>query len=706
MNAISSAALTFLAAAILTSPLLAQREEFTTPRNGANHGVWRITHEPAIRHWANYHNTQCWSHDGRYLCYTRWAPDRGQFYDGSIEVHVYDAHRDESRLVERGVNPRWARHSNRLFYVRYTPRSSTRPVALVEVRQFDLATGAQSTIAEGAIEELGEPTHDDAWLIGARRFRDRKPEYVTVRIGLGPKPVVEELPQVVGRHLLPNPRHPIFYTKDGHKDEPFGTTRWFYDLDGGNQRMAVPTVQQCHMCWLGNGEFLLLGNGLVRGRRWNQPFPSNVEVLAGISVGDISPCGPSGRYVCSDRYVADLRSGAGWAMIDPLTQICYPAAAGDMSENYDADPKGSPDGTKIAFVTNYDLKDGPLAFLAGSHSADATTLKVDSTDGFPGSGHLMIQEEVLAYASKTPTSFEGITRTVHATQKAALRDRQAVTSFDARLMTDEQWASVPGATPVMRRTMPEGSPLLRQRQTDLHVVVVRRPDRPVLQKADGGVRLVPGEEHFETRGYHLLKDGARITKEPLLPGTTRDLDAGEYRAVAVEWSGLESEPGLPLKLDRAEKLTLLTEVPADFVWTKSRWLVGSTEVPENRAKVAAEAVREVVHRHDGVIRREWHRAGVLTAAHDLDAKGNATRRLAYEGGRLARREYFDAAGVRLSTEHFDSDGYVTESIRDRPGKGGADHWWFDRGMPVRRVIGSEEYHKDGKRWVLKKTGKP
>jgi hypothetical protein len=114
--------------------------------------------------------------------------------------------------------------------------------------------------------------------------------------------------------------------------------------------MAVPTLQQCHMAWLGNGEYLLMGNGLVRGRRWNEPFPSNVEILAGVTVGDISPCGRSGRYACGDSAVADLRSGDGWHFLEPLSMICYPAKAGDQSTNYDADPKGSPDGTKICFV--------------------------------------------------------------------------------------------------------------------------------------------------------------------------------------------------------------------------------------------------------------------------------------------------------------------------------------------------------------------
>ena len=47
-----------------SGPLHAERERFETPDNGRNFGVWRITNDPTVRDWANYHNTQCWSPDG------------------------------------------------------------------------------------------------------------------------------------------------------------------------------------------------------------------------------------------------------------------------------------------------------------------------------------------------------------------------------------------------------------------------------------------------------------------------------------------------------------------------------------------------------------------------------------------------------------------------------------------------------------------
>jgi hypothetical protein len=697
-----------LALLVAGQPGWAAREEFKTPKNGANLGVWRLTNEPAIRHWAEYHNTQCWSHDGRYVAYTRSAPapGLGRFGSSGVEVHVYDTHKNESRLIERGLEPRWARHRNWLFYIRYVPRDRTQPERATEVRWLDLETGAHTTLASGAIEPLGETTFDDKWLLGAKRFRGQDPEFITVRIGIGPRPVVEELRAAVGSQLLPNPRHPVFFTRKDHRSEPFGGTRWFYDLDGGNQRIAAPTLQQSHMSWLGDGSYLLLGNGLVRGRRWDQPFPSNVDVLAAVTMGDISPCGRSGRYVCGDRSVADLRSGDGRHFFDPLSMICYPEKAGDQSSNYDSDPIGSPDGTKVCFVSNYDLKDGPLTHFDGRQDERDGVLRVKSTEGFPASGLLTVRAEVIGYQHKTATTFEGLTRAVYETRPASLNDGEPVTSFDARLMTDAQWRSIPGPTTLMLRAMEKDSPLLRQRQTDVYVAVVRKPDRPFLRLAGKTVQLIPGEEHYETSGYHILHGERRLTAEPLPPGATFTLSqAGEYRAVAVEWSGLESDAGLPLKLNAPASLQVLRDAPPDFSWTADRWLAGGQTVAETDARRAAEAGREINHRHDGVIHRETYRNGVLTSRHDLNAKGEAIRRLTFEQGRLSQREYFQSGGERVSLELLDAEGFVTESVRYR-GADEIDHWWFERGMPVRQMRGREESVKQGNQWISKRPGRP
>jgi hypothetical protein len=244
------------------------------------------------------------------------------------------------------------------------------------------------------------------------------------------------------------------------------------------------------------------------------------------------------------------------------------------------------------------------------------------------------------------------------------------------------------------------SPLMLQRSSDLYAVVVRLPDRPYLCQSGEKVQLVPGENHWETYGYHLFTDGKKITGEALRPGASFMLPGkGTYTAVAVEWSGLESQPSLPLRLRHDTSLTVLSGQPSGFSWTGYRYLVQGKEVSEQEAKRSEEAVQETVHLHDGVICRKWYRGGELVESRDLNSEGLAIRRLFYKAGRLARREYHDRNGNHVSTEMFGADGFITESIQhgSRPRR-----WWYERGVPVRYARGSQVYVKDGTRWVIEK----
>jgi len=697
----------------LGAPLAAapgQREVFPTPGNGENLGVWRLTHDPTARHWANYHNTRCWSPDGRYVCYTRYGEAKTD-----QEVFVYDAQADTTRSLGHGQYPRWANGHNWLFFLRLAHEGAARQL-FSEVIWADLDTGALRPIARepGELDRFGETDARDEWLYAGRLLKNKQridgqvvgdTERSAIRIRIGVPGEVQDLPGVLGYQFMANPSHPLFFTRwrKGPGGD-FGASRLWYDLDGKNERIGIPLLQNAHTSWLGNGEYHLMGNGLVRGRRWDEPFPSNVHVLAGVNMGDISPCGTSGRYVTGDHLIADLRSGDGWPFIHPLSVICFPADVGDASTTYDADPKGSPDGTKVTFVTNYDLKDGPLTFLTGEVSGNGGSLRVTSTRGFAARGSLVIKNEVIGYDRITPTSFEGIARERFNTERAPARAGQAVTSFEARLLTDEQWRRAGRAMPEMRSLIREpNSPLLRQRQTDVHVAVVRRPDRPFLRTAAAGVELIPGEEHRETLGYHLLREGNRVTREPLLPGARFELDAGgEYRAIAVERSGLESEPGLPLRVAGAVSLRILATPPADFSWTMQRWTVAENVVSADVAGKAPAAVRELVHRHDGVIAREWYRAGVLTLRHDLDRAGRPARQLTYRDEKLTTRDYADRAGRRVSREVFEPEAYIVETIVYEAATGEEkDHWWFERGMPVRQIKNGREFGRTGDRWSAK-----
>jgi hypothetical protein len=69
----------------LSFPAGAENTAFQTPALGRNRGVWRLTHDPTVRHHANYHNTQCWSPDGRFSCLhdlgRRWRQVDSQAHD-------------------------------------------------------------------------------------------------------------------------------------------------------------------------------------------------------------------------------------------------------------------------------------------------------------------------------------------------------------------------------------------------------------------------------------------------------------------------------------------------------------------------------------------------------------------------------------------------------------------------------------------------
>ncbi|MBD3265312.1 hypothetical protein GF373_01470 [bacterium] len=443
----------------------------------------------------------------------------------------------------------------------------------------------------------------------------------------------------------------------------------------------------------------------MRGRLWNEPFPSNLHLISAVECGDISPCGKSGRWVCgSSSYgsfpVADLRSGDGETCLQAFSVIAYPGDF-DASGPYDNDAKGSPDGTKIVFVSNYDLKDGPLAEITSDAESDSSSLEVDSTDGFPDQGRLLLvdgfRREVLSYESKTPYRFEGLKRGLYRTPVATPRNGKILTSFDARVTSAEEWEerNLAQPAPYMLESVEDlNSPLARQHQTDVYLVVIRKPDTPYLWE-NTRIELIPGENHWETFGYHIYKDGEKITESPLRPGARFSLPGpGNYAAIAVEYSGLESEQSLPLEIEEKSQLYVRKDKPADFSWTQDNWLVDGEQVSIETAMNTVEAVKEIVHRHDGVIHREWYNWGQKTKRHDLNHEGKAIRRLFYRGDRLAKREYFDRQGRQRSLEYFGEDGYMTEKIlfgyNDNGERVEETHWWYEEGMPV-KLIGRGGY---------------
>ncbi len=244
--------------------------------------------------------------------------------------------------------------------------------------------------------------------------------------------------------------------------------------------------------------------------------------------------------------------------------------------------------------------------------------------------------------------------------------------------------------------------------------VVRLPDPPWLRERAGALHLIPGENHRETFGYHLMRDGERVTDTPLRPGEQMTLQPGAWQAAAVEWSGLEGVVSRELRVQEPATLTVLAEVPEDFSWIIDRWTVHGDPCSRDEAMEAPQAVREVLHRAEGVFRIERYEDAALISAEDINSQGFACRRDSYADGVLAQREIWQPmaeSNDRLRTrEVYAPDGFITETTHfgypetDGPPVA-VDHWWYEEGMPVRRErYGGATWEKQGEDWLRTTAG--
>ena len=662
----------FLAGSLATGTSSAEIYKFDPRQPEArNLGVWRLTHDPAVRDYGNYHNIQCWSPNGRYTCYTRFARE------GSM-VHVVDFATGADRFVAKGSWPRWANQHNWLFYVSD------------KIMRYDADTDEHHVIS-GSVSILGGVDSSDTWLYGTVEEGNR---YITMRTRTEPGSQLHAIKQVPSQNglVIPNPCYPVIMVRSGNNN------RSFYDLDGSNVRPAlnVEADGDAHTCWSGDGTFLLLGNRQVAGRYWNKPYPSDLEILSVAGSGDISPADKAGRYYCGiELSCMDTRSGDGWHVISTRSCALSPLE-GDHSTATDIDPKGSPDGTKIHYHSNRDLENLRPAILAVSLEKDPDVIPVDSTAGFPDSGDLVFRTEVIGYTDKTDSSFLGIQRRKYGTRPGKRWGSKGSLffPFSAYVLTGKDKERAQPDAKMLQEGYDTDFPMLYQRQTDCYIVVVRLPFRPVLRKRNGHVVLIPGEHHWETRGYRIFKDGKSLRERLFQAGERAKLPGpGRYAAVAVEWSGLESPTSLQINVRQSSELRVLEEVPSKFSWTREFWMEDNRAVSRARAMKAQEAVLEVRHGYDGLIASEQWRRGKRVLRIDFNEQGKPIRHQKFQDGQLKKRYFINEYDLLVSEEFYGEDRTKTEYIKyfsspDYP-EGIAIHWWFDRGQPVKYVKGGK-----------------
>lgn len=205
-------------------------------------------------------------------------------------------------MVGPGFNPRWAKQNNWLVYSAYNPDKAKGGDRGVENMFHDADTGHTKVLVAhlGAVD-LGETDADDRWIFGLQRDRSADPQYRTVRISL-PDGSMEFLPEVSGIHLLPNPRHPVFFTRHEPNTDPFAATRAFYDLDGNNERIGVLTRRHDLNATGKATRRINYNNGLIATREYYKPDGH----LVSREVFD-----KSGSVIEHSRFLPDSKGGPG-----------------------------------------------------------------------------------------------------------------------------------------------------------------------------------------------------------------------------------------------------------------------------------------------------------------------------------------------------------------------------------------------------------
>ena len=662
-----------------TPPSYAQRKVFNDDRPETKAiELWRITHDPKNRHHTIYHDSNPFSPTGRYMVYvlTEDKLGKSRSQKTSSRLVVYDLMFDKEiwRSPYAGSWPVWARRSDRIFWSDGTKGHKQ------NVWQVEIPSGALTKICEDAYNDVTGISHDDEWLFYTHKnvFRIRtrpgaKSEFVWQH---------PDTQNVSSSLLCHNPAHPVFQVRQNinlqfrwSKKYP---PRMLVTDEGRMLGPAIAGTEKAHGAWRGDGAYLITGDDLIGGRKWNEAYPSPLLTYSNTPAHDPSPCGNSGQWVCSTDGINDCLKVFDWRTTD-TTLVCYSASIihqplgddRDLSGAYDSDAYGSPDGTKIAFSTNYQLDQFPVTQITKDSSSDV--LDVMSTAGFADKGYLSVHAGVISYSSKTETSFNGIKKGALGSRLAPLKKGFSVSNFFGR--TDEK----------------ADNPLNKQFSTDVYIAVWKLPDSPTLVLRDKMIVMYPGFNHRETRGYLLYVDGKQINEKPWCGEGMLGLpDGEELHAVSVEWSGLKSKPSNSILLNGIKLLSYANTPPEDLNTPIITVLIDregkKIPAPPGMAlKDISEAILQYVGNDDTLLTEEIYRSGQLMQKVEYTPDGRSALIMEYQNNLLFKRIVKDPQGNILRIEYLDNEGLLT--LRDHySGDNLVERIEYENGEPSRRII--------------------
>ncbi len=658
--------------------------------------IWRITKEQTVRHHSNYHNVDPFSPNGRYVIYTIAHPPRLRDRAGQRRppptFAVFDLHtgREVFRATHPAIWPIWARHDAVIYWVRGAHPTADRTLCRLNLSQNE-ARRCDDRAVRRLAGGLGTISHDDCtvYAVGPKAWdsKAQRDEWVVWAVDTdSPSP-----PSVFFQHALypehiayeprANPTKPVMLlrrvvlerTAKGVRRIPERPHKFLVDLKGRYLGTALPVDGRSgHLCWSGDGELLVLGDGPLRGR--GSPFvePGDWKILSTERTSDPSPCGFSGQWLIGitgingQLFVSDTQTAHTRRVCCPASIIHQPRDdKRDLSGAYDSDAHGSPDGTKIYFSTNYSVDRYPVTrtlsrVRKSKDGAGPAVLGVETTAGFPQSGVLSVWSSLVKYERKEPTRFLGCDwRQGDTRLPTAIEPGAVVTDYRGRCVKGK-WDPA--------------APLADQAATDVYIAVVRQPDPPALTACASGVCVHPGHNHREIHAYQVVVDGQPAA---ILPAETIGqsvvLEGGGRATVrAVEWSGLTSPDSRSLTVSAGTSVTLSAEPAA--------------RPPEDEP--------EVIRKDGKVVERRYH-----------SPDGWPCQVLHYgPDGSARRRELFRGPGRFFSVEEYSPDGRrAKETIFNR--EGNMSEWTrFEGGVPVERwllrygLFPLREIRQDG-RWI-------